>query len=62
MKTIVAILNTLRLLPILLRIFEYKYRLKMQQIFNFNSQIKAMFESVNTKLFNSEKLFIPKVR
>lgn len=62
MKTIVAILNTLRLLPILLRIFEYKYRLKMQQIFNFNSQIKAVFESVNTKLSNSEKLFIPKVR
>lgn len=62
MKTIVAILNTLSLLPILLRIFEYKYRLKMQQIFNFNSQIKAVFESVNTKLSNSEKLFIPKVR
>lgn len=62
MKTIVAILNTLKLLPILSRIFEYKYRLKMQQIFNFNSQIKAVFESVNTKLSNSEKLFIPKVR
>lgn len=62
MKTIVAILNTLRLLPILSRIFEYKYRLKMQQIFNFNSQIKAVFESINTKLSNSEKLFIPKVR
>lgn len=62
MKTIVAILNTLRLLPILSRIFEYKYRLKMQQIFNFNSQIKAVFESINTKLSYSEKLFIPKVR
>lgn len=34
----------------------------MQQIFNFNSQIKAVFESINIKLSNSEKLFIPKVR